>query len=163
MSCFRGKQTDYSLFFYLYIMSNKSKLLLISQFLCFGFLVFYQDWPGSGIYLAIQVFGIALCLWSILIMGLGNFNAQPEVKPGAVLIRKGPYSIIRNPMYAGLLLFFGSGLLHNFNWPGAFVYVALTLTFGLKIRAEEKFLALRFGEIYASYKRATYRVIPFVF
>jgi protein-S-isoprenylcysteine O-methyltransferase Ste14 len=144
-------------------MSKKSKLLLISQFLCFGFLVFYQNWPGSGIYLAIQVFGIALCLWSILIMGLDNFNAQPEVKPGANLIRKGPYSIIRNPMYAGLLLFFGSGLLDDFNWPGAFVYIALASTFGLKIRDEEKFLTQRFGEMYTSYKRATYRVIPFVF
>jgi protein-S-isoprenylcysteine O-methyltransferase Ste14 len=144
-------------------MSNKSKLLLVSQFLCFGFLVFYQDWPGSGIYLAIQVFGIALCLWSILIMGLGNFNAQPEVKQGAILKRQGPYSIIRNPMYAGLLLFFGSGLLDSFTWPGLFTYSLLILTFGLKIMAEEKFLTLRFGEVYLEYKRSTYRMIPYVF
>ncbi len=143
-------------------MSNKSKLLLISQFLCFGFLVFYQEWPGSGIFFVFEVAGIALCLWSILIMGLGNFNAQPEVKPGANLIRKGPYSIIRNPMYAGLLLFFGSGLLDSFNWTGAFVYFVLVVTFGLKIQAEEKFLTNRFGKIYREYKRATYRIIPFV-
>lgn len=144
-------------------MSNKSKLLLLSQFLCFAFLLLYQDWPGSGIYLAVQTIGIVLCLWSIFAMGLGNFNAQPEVKPRAVLIRKGPYSILRNPMYAGLLIFFGAGLLDDFNWPGLLVFLALGITFGMKIRDEERFLTRRFGEDYLSYKSKTFRMIPYVF
>lgn len=144
-------------------MSNRSKLLLISQFLCFGYLIFYQQWPGSGIYLLVQVSGILLCIWSILIMGLGNFNAQPEVKPRATLIQKGPYSVIRNPMYTGLLLFFGSGSLDDFNWPALLVFFALALTFVLKIRDEEKFLTRRFGELYLTYKKSTYRILPYLY
>jgi protein-S-isoprenylcysteine O-methyltransferase Ste14 len=144
-------------------MSTKSLLLLISQFLCFGFLLLYLEWPGNGFYFILQVAGIVLCLWSILVMGLGNFNAQPEVKSGAVLIRKGPYSVIRNPMYAGLLLFFGSGVADDLVWQGLLVFVGLCLTFALKIRDEEKYLTERFGETYLAYKRKSSRIIPYVF
>ena len=92
-------------------MSFKSKILLFFQFLCFGYFVFFQDLLANGIFILVQFLGFLLCLWSIVIMGVGNFNAQPEVKRGARLVKIGPYSVIRNPMYTGLILFFGSGQL----------------------------------------------------
>ena len=102
-------------------MSFKSKILLFLQFLCFGYFLFFQDLLASGIFILVQFLGFLLCLWSIAVMGIRNFNAQPEVKKGARLIKIGPYALIRNPMYAGLLLFFGAGLASHFNWPGFLV------------------------------------------
>ena len=141
-------------------MSIRSKILLTLQFLCFGYFALFQQLLTSGILLLFQISGFALCIWSIAVMGIGNFNAQPEVKTGAKLIRKGPYSILRNPMYTGLLLFFGFGLIQHFNWPGALVFILLCFVFALKIIDEEKFLSKRFGNSYLDYKRSTYRLIP---
>ena len=66
-------------------------------------------------------------------------------------------------MYTGLLIFFGTGLLDDFSWPALLVFAALGITFGMKIRDEEKFLTQRFGEAYLNYKSRTFRMIPYVF
>lgn len=144
-------------------MSLRSKILLTLQFLCFGYFVFFQELLASGIFILVQFIGFLLCLWSIAVMGIGNFNAQPEVKLNARLVKIGPYSTIRNPMYAGLLLFFAAGLISNFNWQGLIAWTCLTFIFGLKIRDEEKYLAARFGSNYSSYFKTTYRMIPYLF
>lgn len=144
-------------------MSFRSKILLSLQFLCFGYFVFFQELLASGVYMLVQFFGFLLCLWSIAIMGIGNFNAQPEVRMNARLIKVGPYTKIRNPMYAGLLLFFGAGVISNFNWQGLIAWVCLVVIFALKIRDEEKYLAERFGSRYKDYFNSTYRIIPYVF
>lgn|SRR5210317_2051279 len=144
-------------------MSLRSKILLVLQFLCFGYFVFFQELLASGIYILVQFFGFLLCLWSIAVMGIGNFNAQPEVKMNARLIKFGPYAKIRNPMYVGLLLFFGAGLISNFNWQGLIAWGCLTLIFIIKINDEEKYLTERFGTPYTEYRSSTYRMIPFLF
>ncbi|MGA9269036.1 MAG: isoprenylcysteine carboxylmethyltransferase family protein [Lutimonas sp.] len=143
-------------------MSIRSKILLALQFLCFGYFVFFQELLATGILILVQFFGFLLCLWSIAVMGIGNFNAQPEVKPKARLVKIGPYSKIRNPMYAGLLLFFGAGLISHFNWQGLIAWVFMALIFTFKINDEEKYLTQRFGNSYADYMGSTYRMIPFV-
>lgn len=152
-----------SLFYYLCCMSQRSKILLALQFLCFGYFVFFQHLIATGVVVLVQFFGFLLCLWSIAVMGIGNFNAQPEVKPKARLIKLGPYATIRNPMYTGLLLFFGAGLISNFNWQGLIAWVSLALIFVMKIIDEEKYLKERFGTHYTEYRSSTYRMIPFLF
>ena len=144
-------------------MSFKSKILLLLQFLCFGYFALFSEVFASGGFLLVQMIGLGLGIWSVVSMGLRNFNAQPEVKQGARLIRKGPYALIRNPMYTSLLLFFTFGLLDHFSWPDLLVLVLLALVFAIKIRDEENFLALRFGSLYTEYKNSTYRLIPFLF
>ena len=96
-------------------------------------------------------------------MGIGKFNAQPEVRMNARLIKVGPYTKIRNPMYAGLLLFFGAGVLSHFNWQGLMAWLSLVVIFAMKISDEEKFLAERFGSKYTDYFKSTYRMIPYLF
>lgn len=135
---------------------------MVLQFLCFGYFVFFQELLASGVFILVQFFGFLICLWSIAVMGIGNFNAQPEVKTKARLVQIGPYSIIRNPMYSGLLLFFGAGLISNFSWQGLVAWSILTLVFTLKIGDEEKYLTERFGSQYIDYMNSTYRIIPYL-
>ena len=143
-------------------MSSRSKILLLLQFICFGYFAFFSKVFASGGFLLVQLLGLGLGIWSVITMGLSNFNAQPEVKRGARLIRKGPYSLIRNPMYTSLLLFFASGLFSEFNWTGLATLLLLAAVFAFKIRDEEKFLLRRFGVIYSEYKESTYRLIPYI-
>lgn len=143
-------------------MSFRSKILVAIQFICFGYFAFFQKIVGSGLLLILQLAGLFLCLWSIYIMRVGNFNVQPEVKTGARLISAGPYKLIRNPMYTGLLIIFLFGLISSFTWISLFFFVLLCAVFILKIRDEEHYLEISFGQRYAEYKRKTFRMIPYV-
>ena len=144
-------------------MSNASKILVILQLSCLAYLVFFTKFMGQGIFLIAQIIGFILSLWAVIIMKPGYFNIQPEVKSNASFINSGPYRLIRNPMYTGLIVFFGSGMVNSFRLIPCIVFLILVLIFILKIRLEEKFMENRFGPAYLQYKSKTYRLVPFLF
>lgn len=144
-------------------MSKKSLLLVIIQFSCFGFFAFDGVINTKNGLFYIQLLGFIIALWGVLVMKLGNFNVQPEVKAIAKMVTRGPYKIIRNPMYTGLLIFFGIAVITNFNYLRLFVFLLLSTSLVLKIFMEETFLEERFGKVYLEYKVNTYRLIPFLF
>lgn len=144
-------------------MSKKSLVLVIIQFSSFAFFGLAGGLFAKGILLAIQILGLALGLWGVLVMKIGNFNVQPEVKHTAVFVTKGPYKILRNPMYSGLILFFGISIAYNYSLSRLGVFIALITVLLLKIFMEEQFLTERFEKEYTAYKKKTYRLIPYVF
>ena len=143
-------------------MSNASKILVILQLSCLAYLVFFTKFMGQGIFLIAQIIGFILSLWAVIIMKPGYFNIQPEVKSNASFINSGPYRPIRNPMYTGLIVFFGSGILNSFRLIPFIVFLLLVFVLVFKIRLEEKFLENRFGETYLLYKSKTFRLFPFL-
>jgi len=148
---------------YIYAMSSLSKLLVIIQFSCLLYLVLFTKNMGSGIFLTIQIIGFSLALWSVFVMGIGRFNIQPEVKKEALLITKGPYKVLRNPMYSGLILFFGATVIETLDIINISVFVILIIVLLSKIRLEEKYLSQKFGSSYNEYKKKSYRLFPFIF
>ena len=121
-------------------MSKKSLLLVIIQFSCFTFFAFNGVLDTSNWLIYLQILGFLIAVWGVLAMKLGNFNVQPEVKPIAKMVTKGPYKIIRNPMYTGLLLFFGVAIISNFTYLRLLVFLLLATVLVLKIFMEESFL-----------------------
>lgn len=144
-------------------MSRPSKILVFLQFFCILYLVFFTNLIGQGIFLVLQISGFLLSLWAVIAMRPGYFNIQPEIRSNATLVNTGPYRLIRNPMYSGLIVFFGSGALHSFELIPFLVFLILFLVFILKISLEEEFLESRFGQAYLSYKKKTYRLFPFIY
>ncbi len=118
---------------------------------------------GKYFWLLVQIIGFIISLWGVLAMKLGNFNIQPEVKPTAHFISKGPYKHIRNPMYTGLIIFFGAAVLSNYSAIHLAVFTILIIVLLEKIKLEEKFLTIKFGGIYLEYKEKTYRLIPILY
>jgi protein-S-isoprenylcysteine O-methyltransferase Ste14 len=111
--------------------------------------------------LALGIAGGALALAGLV--GLGrNLSALPHPKDDAELVQRGPYRLVRHPIYGGLLLgALGWGLLANSALTLAFA-AALLVLFELKSRREEAQLALKFAG-YADYQRRVRKFIPFLY
>ncbi len=144
-------------------MSKKSLILVLLQFSCFAFFVLNGHLFAKESLLYLQIIGLAIGLWGILAMKLGNLNIQPEVKQNAKFISNGPYKFIRNPIYTGLLIFFSVSVFTNFSYVRLGVLIVLTIVLLMKIFMEEQFLNERFKKEYRDYKKKTYRLIPFIF
>lgn len=96
--------------------------------------------------------GLALALWGRLTLGkMYNVSSAlgAQLYADQQLITHGPYAIVRNPMYVGIITATLGGLLIYRTWSLVF---ALT-SFGLVTRArrEEQALATEFGQQWADY------------
>jgi len=143
-------------------MSKYSTILVVVQTITMIYLLIINPQIIVGLGLIIQIFGIVLGIWGILIMRVSDFNIQPEVKSSS-LITTGPYKWIRNPMYVAVILFYLPIVIKHFKWINSLVFMALLITLLLKIKSEEEFLLERFGKDYSDYKKETKRFIPFIF
>ena len=103
--------------------------------------------------------GLGFATWARI--HLGKFwSSMVMVKAGHHLIRTGPYRIVRNPMYTGMLAALvgaaiAIGLLMAFIALGIIV-----IGIWLKIKAEEEILEEKFGDEYLQFKREVKALIP---
>jgi len=148
---------------FVFYMSKKSLILVIIQFSSFAYFLFSGRFLAYNFWLFVQIIGFIISLWGVLAMKLGNFNIQPEVKPTAHFVTAGPYKIIRNPMYTGLILFFAAAVISNYSILHLIIFIVLVLILIEKINMEEIFLTEKFGENYINYKSNTYRLIPVLY
>ena len=89
-------------------------------------------------------------------------SATIEVTQGQKVISKGPYAVVRHPMYAGalLMLLFTPLALGSF-W-GLLALIPMLLVIAFRVVEEEKFLANTLVG-YAEYcKKVHYHLIPFI-
>jgi len=103
-------------------------------------------WTG----LALTAAGCAFAIWARLLLG-GNWSSSVTVKQDHRLIRRGPYAIVRHPIYSGFLL----GLL------GTALALA-SIGWRMKSRREEAFMTAEFGAEYTRYQREVKALSPFV-
>lgn len=109
---------------------------------------------------ALTAIGIAFAIWARLILGR-NWSPSPAVKEQHELVRSGPYSYVRHPIYTGLLLSaFGTALTGTVF--GAIVFVAAAAVFLSRIPREERIMLELFPETYPAYRARTRRLVPFV-
>ena len=110
----------------------------------------------------IEASGVFLGLLAIYIMRPGNFNIRPIVKSDAILIRTGPYRIIRHPMYLAQVIAVIPLVWESFSYWRLTVLIILILVLLIKIFYEEKRLILHFKE-YSAYMEESKRLIPFIY
>jgi protein-S-isoprenylcysteine O-methyltransferase Ste14 len=121
--------------------------------------------PDTGWALAGAVLtsvGVAIAIWARTILG-GNWSGMVTVKQGHTLIRTGPYTVVRHPIYSGLLLAVLGTALALGEVRGLVAVGVLFVMFLAKSRTEERFMAEQFGREYDNYRRGTHALIPFVF
>ena len=147
---------------------------VVAQIALFLLVVFgpksIPGWPArSALHMRIYAMAGSFLLamgFLLLIAGIwqqgSNIAAVPYPKDSAVLIKSGPYRIVRHPMYSGAILM-------AFGW-AFFIQGGLTLIyagilfafFDRKARREELWLRYRFSG-YAAYRKRVNKLIPFIY
>jgi protein-S-isoprenylcysteine O-methyltransferase Ste14 len=113
-------------------------------------------WLGVGL----SLLGVAFSLWSIVTLGR-HYDLVLEVHQDHELVRRGPYALVRHPVYTGLALHFAGACLAT----GNLLLIVGTLlvsypAFYLRARAEERLLRDRFGAEYEKYAREVPMLVP---
>lgn len=113
------------------------------------------EWIG----VAVTAAGIAIAVWARWHLG-SNWSGVVTLKEGHELIRTGPYRAIRHPIYTGMLIgLFGTALTLG-EVRGFVAVVVAWLSFYMKARREESFLAQEFGPAFAEHQRRTGMFLP---
>ena len=112
--------------------------------------------------MAIGPFGGALAWFAVKHLGR-QWRITAGVWEDHSLVQRGPYSLVRHPVYASLLLLLLSTLLLLTPWMWVAISLALFIIgTEIRIRGEERLLAERFGAEFENYRRQVRAYIPFV-
>ena len=109
----------------------------------------------------LSIVGIACVLMGqIFRLSSRGFKSE-QSKNGGALVESGPYSLVRNPMYLGIILI-GLGLVVMlFRWWAICVFLAaFSFIYIRLIFQEEKKLINSFGAIFEAYRKKVPAIIP---
>jgi protein-S-isoprenylcysteine O-methyltransferase Ste14 len=104
--------------------------------------------------------GLFIAIWARIALG-ANWSARVTLKENHELVQRGPYRLVRHPIYSGLLLMIlGTAIL--IGQVGSFVVLAFcSCGLWVKLRREEALLSKHLPE-YSEYMRRTTALVPFV-
>lgn len=114
----------------------------------------------SPVVIGVQAIAVGLSIWARRSFPSGAFRVTAE-PAAAGIIRRGPYRVIRHPMYAAALLIVWAAALSH---PAAWRVILAALVTGIvvaRIVQEERLLRERYPE-YGEYMRSTRALVPFV-
>lgn len=104
--------------------------------------------------------GVALVLRSRAELGPA-WSLVPNADQG--LVTTGPYSLVRHPIYLGLVLLSAGQALAFGSWPALMIVLCgVVPTFAWRALAEERLLSRTLGERYAVYRQRTKMILPHV-
>jgi protein-S-isoprenylcysteine O-methyltransferase Ste14 len=112
--------------------------------------------------LSVQAVAMILGIWARRHLGR-NWSAEVRIAVSHQLVRSGPYRRVRHPIYTAMLgMFLGTAIISG--QPHALLAVlVLAAAYWRKMSLEERFLLETFGVDYASYCRASWRLLPWVY
>jgi protein-S-isoprenylcysteine O-methyltransferase Ste14 len=109
----------------------------------------------------LTVAGLAFTCWARVILGR-NWSGVVQLKQDHELIVRGPYSIVRHPIYTGLLLAFLGSAIAVGEWRALLATLIVGISFWRKLRLEERWLCELFGEQYRNYMLRVKALVPWV-
>ena len=118
----------------------------------------FPFWLG----VAIAIAGLLFAVWAREHLGR-NWSRSVTIKQDHELITTGPYSMVRHPIYTGILIGFLGMAIAISQVRGFLVLVLIFLAFWLKLRMEEQWMHSQFGQTYATYANQTAALVPYLF
>ncbi|MBN1633007.1 MAG: isoprenylcysteine carboxylmethyltransferase family protein [Ignavibacteria bacterium] len=111
-------------------------------------------------------FGILICGEIIRIWAVSYAGSETRTTGcvgGTELITQGPYSVVRNPLYAGnIMIYLGAGIMSMalFPWLQVFAFFYYLFQYYCIIINEEEYLESAFPDTYLLYKKNVHRILP---
>ena len=136
---FRGKRLSRP--FNFQIVPETDAMLVLAAFFCLG--------------------GVLLCIWARAVLGR-NWSGTVTLKENHELIVRGPYRLVRHPIYTGLLMMLAGTALQQGRLASLFAVVVVFVALWIKLRQEEELMVKQFPAEYPSYCARVKRIIPFV-
>jgi protein-S-isoprenylcysteine O-methyltransferase Ste14 len=112
--------------------------------------------------LVLLTLGGALRLAAVFVLGR-RFTGLVAIQEGHRLQTGGLYRHIRHPSYTGMLLYMVGFVLVFRCWLALLLVAAMLAILLARMNAEETLLESEFGEEYVSYRRRTWRLVPWVY
>ncbi len=138
------------------------KLLVFLQFALIGLMLLFSDGVLHSLP-AILIFasGASVGFWAITQHKRGNFNIQPKLKEGCILVTSGAYNYIRHPMYTSVIFMMLGVLVSTPTLLESLFLILLIFVLVLKAKKEEE-LWCDHDDTYIEYKKRTKLFIPYI-
>ncbi len=105
--------------------------------------------------------GVALSVWARSILG-SNWSGAVTIKKDHEIIMRGPYRLVRHPIYTGYLTATLGSALAVGEMRGAIALLMIFVGILRKLSIEERLLSNHFPDTYPDYRKHTKKLIPFV-
>jgi protein-S-isoprenylcysteine O-methyltransferase Ste14 len=135
--------------------------IITPDWIDWGHMNISTTWRSLGVF--IGLLSIVLQAWTYMSLNSG-FIGKDHRTMQHVLVMRGPYRLIRHPMYTGLYLFAIGAMMVSSNWfVGVTWLVGITIFVMFRMHREEEKLAQDFGERYSLYRKKTAAFVPYLF
>jgi len=139
-----------------------SSVFLIAGFLIPGFDFRYQ-WSNIPVFVVLLADALVLTGYAVFlfVMKANSFLSRTvEVEQEQRLITTGPYSLVRHPMYFGVLLMFLFAPVALGSWWALFPFIPMPVILILRIISEERVLQENLPGYGDYMKKVPFRMIP---
>jgi protein-S-isoprenylcysteine O-methyltransferase Ste14 len=150
------------------VVNRISRWGLLLQFAAYTLLWQGHFWlrslPAWRAALSVGLFAIAAALsWTSSHALRGQLRIVAGLGADHKLVRSGPYSLVRHPIYTSMLVVICATAVIIAPWT-LFLGSLILFVVGteIRVRTEEKLLASQFGEEFQEYKRAVPAYMPFL-
>jgi protein-S-isoprenylcysteine O-methyltransferase Ste14 len=123
--------------------------------------IFARSSASDAAAMALVVLGIGLTIWARVVLGQ-NWSGRVTLKEGHELVERGPYRLVRHPIYTGALLALVGTALAVDELRALIAIAPIFVGMLLKVRLEERWLREEFGARYDAYAARTKALVPFV-
>jgi protein-S-isoprenylcysteine O-methyltransferase Ste14 len=107
------------------------------------------------------VCGLAICLWARAVLGR-NWSGTVTLKENHELIVRGPYRLVRHPIYTGILAMLLATAIQQGHIAGMIGVVIVFVSLWIKLIGEEELMRHQFPEQYPAYQQRVKRIVPFL-
>jgi protein-S-isoprenylcysteine O-methyltransferase Ste14 len=153
--------------------SWRSRLLHVIPLALAGWLLWAERVPGSflnepvfpwtpwvfGAGALITAAGLIVAVWARVYLGR-NWSGTVTIKEDHELIDRGPYALVRHPIYTGLLVALMGSALARGEWRGLFAVLIAWAALWRKLQVEERWMRARFGARYENYCQRVPALVP---
>ena len=105
--------------------------------------------------------GLGFCFWARAVLGR-NWSGSVTLKENHELIVRGPYRLVRHPIYTGLLAMVIATAIQQGHIGGIIGLILISVSLWIKSSHEEEVMRKQFPDQYAAYRERVKRIIPFI-